>query len=88
MSKKDKLIKRFFSKPSDLTWEEFVKVFEYYGFKLSNGDGSRRAFYDNNKRVYYAHQPHPTNIIKAYALKQAIEFLNDLKNTPRDNDHE
>lgn len=88
MSKKDKLLKRFFSKPTDLTWEEFVKVFEYHGFTLSNADGSRRAFHDDNNRVYYAHQPHPKNIIKAYALKQAIEFLSDINHTPRDTDHE
>ena len=89
MSQKDKLLKRFYSKPSDLTWEEFVRVFEYYGFTLSNGNGSRRAFYDNQKRVHYAHQPHPKNIVKAYALKQAIEFLNNLDQTyiPQENEN-
>lgn len=78
MNKQDKLIARFNNCPSDLTWDEFVKVFSIYGFTMSCGQGSRRRFYNADNVVFYAHEPHPRNIVKQYAIRQAINFLNSL----------
>lgn len=75
MSKNDKLIKRFLSKPKDFTWDEFVKVFKVFGFELKSGDGSRRSFVNENQDVFYIHEPHPGNIMKPYTIKNAIAFL-------------
>jgi len=32
MSKKDKLVKRFLSRPKDFTWQELVTMLEGFGF--------------------------------------------------------
>lgn len=77
MSTKEKLLKRFFSKPKDLTWDEYVKVFKIYGFNLSNGNGSKRRFYNNDKLIFTIHEPHPGNIMKHYTIVQAIDFFNE-----------
>lgn len=77
MSKNDKLLKRFLSKPKDLTWHEYVKVFGLFGFELNTGGGSRRSFVNDNKDVFYIHEPHPDNIMKPYTIKNAIEWLTE-----------
>lgn len=75
LGKKDKLLSRFLSKPKDLTWNEYVKVFASFGFQLHNGDGSKRRFVNENKLVFMIHEPHPANIMKPYTIKQAIDFF-------------
>lgn len=78
LSKQEKLLARFKSKPRDFTWEELVKVFKYYGFEVSTNSGSSRKFRNANNVVFMMHEPHPKNIIKNYALKNAIDFLSDF----------
>lgn len=80
MSKKNKLIERFLSLPKDLTWDELVKVLDFYGYsELGTGKtgGSRRRFADDNKNAITLHKPHPSNIIKQYAIRQVIENLKE-----------
>ncbi len=84
MSKIEKLIQKFLSIPKDLTWEEFSKVLNHYGYvelkKKGKTGGSRRKFINNKKDndVIIAHKPHPQNVVKKYIIEQAIEKL-DLK---------
>lgn len=75
MSKNDKLLKRFLSKPKDFTWDEYVKIFVVFGFELKSGNGSRRSFVNENNDIFHMHEPHPANIMKPYAIKQAISWL-------------
>lgn len=80
MSKKNKLFERFLSVPKDLTWDELVKILSYYGYsELGTGKtgGSRRRFADGNKNVLTLHKPHPSNIVKQYAIRQVIEDLKE-----------
>lgn len=77
MNKKDKVIKRFLSKPKDLTWSEYVKFFEIHGFTLHNGDGSKRRFINENNQIFTIHEPHPSNIMKPYTIKEAIKWLGE-----------
>jgi predicted RNA binding protein YcfA (HicA-like mRNA interferase family) len=80
MSKKDKLIERFLLVPKDFTWEELVKVLSSYGYtELGTGKtgGSRRRFADVNKNVLTLHKPHPSNVVKQYAIRQVIEDLKE-----------
>lgn len=48
MSKIEKLVEKFLSIPKDLTWEEFSKVLNYYGYvehkKNVKTGGFRRNF--------------------------------------------
>lgn len=80
MSKKDKLLDRFLTIPSDFTWEELVGVLNYYGYEEINTgktSGSRRRFADSNGNLILLHKPHPSNIIKKYALRQVLETLKE-----------
>ncbi|QYS89590.1 type II toxin-antitoxin system HicA family toxin [Flavobacterium columnare] len=79
MSKIEKLIERLKSKPKDFTWEEMLKVLNYFGYEeLSKGKtgGSRRKFVNQNKQIISLHEPHPQRILKAYQLDIIIDFLN------------
>lgn len=81
MSKIEKLVQKFLSIPKDLTWEEFSKVLNHYGYvelkKKGKTGGSRRKFI-NRKRdneVIIVHKPHPQNVVKKYIIEQAIEKI-------------
>ena len=79
MSKIEKLIERFLSQPKDFTWDELVKVLSHFGYtemKKGKTGGSRRKFTDANKNMINLHKPHPGNILKGYAIKQIIDYLN------------
>jgi hypothetical protein len=77
MSAKDKLIERFRKQPKDFTWDELVKLFAVFGFTNSNKgktSGSRVLFV-RGEDAHTVHKPHPSNIIKEYAMKQVLEFM-------------
>lgn len=82
MSKIEKLVERFLSVPKDLTWEEFSKVLNYYGYvefkKKGKTGGSRRKFLNPKLEndIIIAHKPHPQNVVKRYIIEQVIEKLN------------
>ncbi|SEK26895.1 hypothetical protein SAMN05421740_101395 [Parapedobacter koreensis] len=53
----------------------------YFGFnelKTGKTGGSRRKFVDDNKNVISLHKPHPQNIMKRYAIEEAIAVLKKL----------
>lgn len=84
MSRKEKLLKKFLTIPSDFTWNELVLVLAYLGYlQLSNGTtgGSRRRFVGENGEVISLHEPHPRKIVKKYVILQIIEHCKDkIKN--------
>ena len=69
MGTKDKLLKRFRSKPKDFTFDELKRLLQSFGYLEKQGSGSRVVFIDetsNNK--IKVHRPHPGNLIKRYQL--------------------
>ena len=77
MSTKEKLIERFKKQPKDFTWDELVRLFGILGFTVDNKgktSGSRVLFIKDGE-AHTVHKPHPSNIIKGYAMKQILEFL-------------
>jgi len=79
MSTKDKLLKRFINQPKDFTWDELVKLFGMFGFIVDNKgntSGSRTAFVKGNDEIE-VHKPHPSKIVKGYAMKNVLKFLTD-----------
>ncbi|WP_373275020.1 type II toxin-antitoxin system HicA family toxin [Parapedobacter tibetensis] len=81
LSRSEKLVKRFIEVPKDFTWEEFINVIAYFGFKeLKTGKtgGSRRKFVDDEKHIISLHKPHPRNIVKRYAIEETIVILKKL----------
>lgn len=76
MSKTDKLLARLMRLPKDFTWEELATVMQSKGFVLYKGNGSaRKWFHKESHIVVIIHEPHPSRIVKPYALKLAIEGL-------------
>ena len=80
--KRDKLIARFLSVPKDLTWNELIKILSCYGYyELATGmtGGSRRRFADADKNIINLHKPHPSNLVKQYAIRQIIDILKEKR---------
>jgi len=75
VSKLEKLINRFLSKPKDLTWDELVLILAYYGYTeipARKTGGSRRKFSNADKDIIALHKPHPQPIVKSYVIKQLL----------------
>ena len=80
MSKIEKLLQRLLSIPSDLTWDELVKILIHFDFaelKKGKTGGSRRKFADEKNNVIILHKPHPGNIVKIYVIRQVVEYLQE-----------
>ncbi|MCF8338673.1 MAG: type II toxin-antitoxin system HicA family toxin [Bacteroidales bacterium] len=78
MTKKEKLIARFLSMPSDFHYNEVVKLLGYFNFKeVKKGktSGSRVKFVNDEGVLIMLHKPHPSGIMKKYQLKQIKEVL-------------
>ena len=78
MSKKDKLIERFLSMPSDFHYDEMLRLLGYFDFeevKKGKTSGSRVKFVNAEGVSVYMHRPHPSVIMKRYQLKQVKEIL-------------
>ena len=74
MTKAEKLLKKFLSKPKDLTYDELVQVLKYFGYSELT-TGSAKKFKNENNDLINFHKPHPGNIIKSYVINQIIEKL-------------
>ena len=77
MGKKEKLIARLKSLPSDFTFDEAQNLLELLGFTKSDKgktSGSRVKFKNGNIPILL-HKPHPRKELKEYQIKYIIEAL-------------
>ena len=78
MSRREKALTRLKSKPKDFTWEELVALMTACGYELKKIGGSGRKFvHIATGTVMYMHQPHPSNVLKAYQVREAIDELTE-----------
>ena len=79
MSKKDKLIERFLTRPKDFIYDELRSLLNGLGYFESNKgktSDSRVAFVNKkNFHIIRLHKPHPKNILKIYQVDLIIEEL-------------
>jgi len=79
MSRADKLLKRFLSRPADFTWEEMSRLLHGFGYReLKSGKiaGSRVAFINRESgHIIRLHQPHPARALKRYQRDLLEEAL-------------
>jgi predicted RNA binding protein YcfA (HicA-like mRNA interferase family) len=76
MTKAEKLINRFLSRPKDFKYNELLKLLSGLGYKEQQGSGSRVVF--SNERIKHnikLHKPHPGNILKRYQIDLIIQEL-------------
>lgn len=82
MSKLDKAKARIKSKPKDYTYTEAKTLLSQLGFEeYSKGktSGSRVKFYrKEDQRVILLHKPHPGDVMKVGAVKELLDYLNEL----------
>lgn len=81
MSKAEKLLQRFLSKPRDFTFEELRKLLKGFGYreaKTGKTSGSRVAFYNAElDDMIKFHRPHPTQVMKQCYLREIEQQLRD-----------
>ncbi len=78
MTRKEKLVNRFLSKPKNFTWEELKRLlagFDFQEEKTGKTSGSRTRFVNLSGVIISLHKPHPHNILKMYQIEQVIEIL-------------
>lgn len=77
--KKNKLVNKFLSKPTDLTWQELIKVLSILGYEeiqAGKTSGSVCKFKNTYNHIIIIHKPHPDNIVKKYVIEKIIKTLN------------
>jgi len=81
MGTKEKLIERFKKFPKDFTFEEVVRLLSLFGYVVSNKgntSGSRIRFKNESTQQYIdLHKPHPSSIMKEWAMKAIYQHLKD-----------
>jgi hypothetical protein len=80
VTKREKLIQRFRSKPKDFTWNELVALLEGFGYaRVGSGKtgGSRVRFVHAKYPPISLHRPHPTPVLKRYQVEQIEEMLKE-----------
>ena len=86
MSKADKLLSRFLSRPKDFTFEELVKLLGSLGYdeaKPGKTSGSRVAFFDARlDHMIKFHRPHPKQIMRQCYLREIEQSLRDREVIP------
>ena len=78
MTKREKLLDRFLTKPRDFTWEELNKVLNGFGYQqigAGKTGGSRARFIHSTYPPIVLHKPHPKPILKRYQLEDIINLL-------------
>lgn len=79
MSKVEKLLRRFLSKPKDFTYEELTRLLAVFGYEeVAKGktSGSRVTFVNKKtKHIIKLHKPHPGPELKRYQMDDIEEAL-------------
>ena len=79
MSRKEKLIERFKTHPTDFTTDELVRLLGSLSFFPDNKgktSGSRMMFRSEQHSLQIMiHKPHPGNELRNYQIKQILELL-------------
>jgi hypothetical protein len=71
VSKFDKLLARFKTRPNDFTFAELGRLLKGFGYEeVSTGKtgGSRVRFENKRKHTLFLHKPHPTSTLKKYVI--------------------
>ena len=81
MSKTEKLLLRFLSRPKDFTFEELSRLLKSFGYeetKTGKTSGSRVTFYNVKlDDMIKFHKPHPSKIMKQCYLREIKQQLRD-----------
>lgn len=82
VTRREKLIRRFRSRPRDLAWDELVRLLESVGYaqvRTGRTGGARRRFIHPDAPTISLHKPHPGNIVKTYVIDEVLHLLTEEK---------
>lgn len=75
LSKREKLLKRLASRPSDFTWTELVSLLTNMDYELEKASGSGRKFINPaTDATLFIHEPHPAKVLKSYKFAMLFIF--------------
>jgi len=80
LSKKDKLIRRLLSRPTDFSFDELTTLLRSFGYSMETGgktSGSRTTFTNADGDYIRLHKPHPRNILKQYQVDDIVSNLTE-----------
>jgi hypothetical protein len=80
LSKKEKLIQRLLSHPTDFSFDELTTLLGSFGFFMETAgktSGSRVAFANGDGDYIRLHKPHPRNILKMYQIDDIVSNLTE-----------
>ena len=77
MAGSSKLVERFKRRPSDLRWQELVKLLGQLGYEEHEGRGSRKCFRGDGLPQIRLHKPHPDPTLKKYQVKEVYALLKE-----------
>ncbi|MCX6572880.1 MAG: type II toxin-antitoxin system HicA family toxin [Candidatus Aminicenantes bacterium] len=79
MSRRDKALRRFLSRPADLRFDEMSRLLKDLGYeeiKSGKTSGSRVAYFNKlSGHIIRLHKPHPGNIMKRYQMELIEDAL-------------
>ena len=78
MSKRDKLIERLLSKPTDFSFGELTTLLGRFGYSIQSSGltgGSRISFANDENDYIRIHKPHPRNELLPYQINDIISAL-------------
>ena len=76
MSKHEKLLIRFLSKPKNFRYSELKRLLGGFNFIEKQAEGSRVVFQNTKSNsAIKLHKPHPVSILKRYQLDLIENFL-------------
>ena len=76
MSRREKLLARLRSRPTDFSWTDLQRLMEQLGFEELCGSGSRRKFVSkSSRRIVSLHRRHPDGNLLPYQIRDILDFL-------------
>lgn len=78
MGKKEKLIARLKTEPTDFTFDEVETLMSCLGYVKDNKgktSGSRVKFVCPSHKSFLMHRPHPSSIMRPYQVKDLLTEL-------------
>ena len=79
MSRRDKALRRFLSRPADFRFDEMSHLLKNLGYeeiKSGKTSGSRVAYLNKlTGHIIRLHRPHPGNIVKRYQMELVEDAL-------------
>lgn len=64
--------------PSDLAWDDLVRVLKHFGYRQLNGRGSRRKFFHEGRdALICCHEPHPSPNVDKGCIAAVVAHLRE-----------